>query len=63
MQAGILDLLAAMDGRREQASPPEAARMTVALTEAILQSQARGNVRVRLDEVTAPADRAHVPST
>lgn len=63
MQAGILDLLAAMDGRREQASPPEAARMTVALTEAILHSQARGNVPVRLDDVTAPADRAHVPST
>jgi predicted dehydrogenase len=63
MQAGILDLLAAMDGRREPTSPPESARMTVALTEAILQSQARGNVKVHLDELTVPARTAHVPST
>ena len=63
MQAGILDLLAAMDGRREPASPPESARMTVALTEAILHSQARGSVKVHLDELATPADRTHVPST
>jgi predicted dehydrogenase len=63
MQAGILDLLAAMDGLREPASPPESARMTVAVTEAILHSQARGSVKVHLDELAAPAGPAHVPST
>lgn len=63
MQAGVLDLLAAMDGRREPASPPESARITVALTEAILHSQSRGIVPVRLDDLAATADRAHVPST
>lgn len=53
MEAGILDLLRAMDGAREPSSPPEAARWAVAITQAILLSQARGNVVVRLDELPA----------
>lgn len=51
MQAGIADLITAMDEGRDPASPPEAARATVAITQAILLSQARGNVIVRLDEL------------
>ena len=54
MQAGILDLLRAMDEGRDPASPPESARATVAITQAILLSQARGNVIVRLEELAAP---------
>ena len=53
MQAGILDLITAMDEGRDPASPPESARATVAITQAILLSQARGNVIVRLDELAA----------
>lgn len=58
MQAAIIDLVSAMDEGRDPASPPEAARATVAITQAILESQARGNVKVQLSEF-APA----VPST
>jgi predicted dehydrogenase len=50
MQAAVLDLLTAMDEGRDPASPPEAARQTVAITQAILESQARGNVKVQLSE-------------
>jgi predicted dehydrogenase len=53
-QAAWLDLLGALDGGAEVQSSAESARMTVAVTEAILLSQERGNVRVRLDEL-APA--------
>jgi len=56
MQAGILDLITSMDAGRDPASPPESARATVAITQAILLSQARGNVIVRLDEL-APTPR------
>jgi predicted dehydrogenase len=50
MQAAVLDLVTAMDEGRDPASPPEAARVTVAITQAILESQARGNVKVQLAE-------------
>ena len=50
MQAAMLDLITAMDEGRDPASPPEAARATVAITQAILESQARGNVKVMLSE-------------
>jgi UDP-N-acetyl-2-amino-2-deoxyglucuronate dehydrogenase len=50
MQAAVLDLLTAMDEGRDPASPPESARATVAITQAILESQARGNVKVQLAE-------------
>lgn len=58
MQAGIIDLVRSMDEGRDPASPPETARATVAITQAVLLSQARGNVVVRLDELapgSAPA--------
>ena len=56
MQAGIQDLVTAMDEGRDPASPPEAARATVAITQAILESQARGNIKVMLSEFD-PVDR------
>jgi predicted dehydrogenase len=59
MQAALQDLIDSMDAGRQPASPPESARTTVALIQAILMSQARGNVPVRLDEL-APA--AHAPA-
>jgi predicted dehydrogenase len=50
-QAAWLDLFTALDtGRPVQCSARDA-RHTVALTDAILLSQQRGNVRVRLDEL------------
>jgi predicted dehydrogenase len=60
MQAGILDLITSMDAGRDPASPPESARATVAITQAILLSQARGNVVVHLDEL-APAPAHGTP--
>lgn len=54
MQAAIVDLMTAMDEGRDPASPPESARATMAITQAILLSQARGNIIVRLDELAAP---------
>lgn len=60
MQAAIIDLVTAMDEGRDPASPPEAARMTVAITQAILESQARGNIKVHLSEF-APAVRQDRP--
>ena len=51
MQAAIADLVRAMDEGRDPASPPESARATVAVTQAVLLSQARGNVVVHLDEL------------
>lgn len=50
MQAGLLDLINALDTGAPTASPPESARHAVAITQAILHSQARGNVTVRLAE-------------
>jgi hypothetical protein len=55
MQAGLQDLITSMDTGRRPASPPETARTTVALTQAILMSQQRGNVPVRLDELAPVA--------
>jgi predicted dehydrogenase len=54
MQAAMIDLVQAMDEGRDPASPPEAARIAVALTQAILLSQARGNVKVQLSELAPP---------
>ncbi len=56
MQAAVLDLVTAMDEGRDPASPPESARATVAITQAILESQARGNVKVQISEFD-PAGR------
>jgi predicted dehydrogenase len=50
-QAAWLDLFTALDTGRPVQSSAASARQTVALTEAILLSQQRGNVRVRLDEL------------
>jgi predicted dehydrogenase len=58
MQAGLQDLITSMDTGRPPASPPETARTTVALTQAILMSQARGNVPVRLEELAPVASQA-----
>ena len=46
MQAALMNLIAAMEGRQELMSPPREARKTVALIEGILASQAAGNCRV-----------------
>jgi predicted dehydrogenase len=54
-QAAWLDLLHALETGEEVQSPPESARQTVALTEAILLSQQRGNVPVRLAELAPPS--------
>jgi len=48
IQAAVLDLIAAMETGRETASPAASARNTVAITQAILESQAGGNVRVQV---------------
>lgn len=48
IQAALLDLIGAMESGRATASPPASARRTVAITRAILESQARGNVPVRI---------------
>ena len=58
-QAAWLDLLDVLDNGGEVQSSPASARLTVALTQAILLSQQRGNVRVRLDELAA----GRLPST
>jgi hypothetical protein len=58
MQAGLQDTIDALDTGRPPSSPPESARTTVALIQAILMSQARGNVKVDLEElapVSTPA--------
>ena len=49
MAAGVADLIDSHRAGREPASPPAAARMTVALTDAILRSQANGNIRVAVE--------------
>jgi predicted dehydrogenase len=48
IQAALLELIAAIDTGRPTASSPETARRTVAITQAILESHARGNVPVRV---------------
>ena len=48
IQAALLDLIAAVETGRPTASSPETARRTVAITQAILESQAQGNVPVRV---------------
>jgi predicted dehydrogenase len=54
MQAGLRDVIDSLDAGRQPSSPPESARTTVALIQAILMSQARGNVKVDLQELAAP---------
>lgn len=51
MQAAVLDLIRCMEQGGETQSPPHVARRTVAITDAILLSQARGNVPVKLAEL------------
>ena len=51
-QAAWLDLLDVLDHGGEVQSPASSARDVAALTEAILMSHQRGNVRVRLDELS-----------
>jgi hypothetical protein len=51
MSAAIRELIGAMRTGTDTTSTGEMARRTVAITEAILQSAARGNVRV---EITPP---------
>ena len=51
MQAAVLDLIRCMEQGGQTQSPPEVARHTVAVTDAILLSQARGNVPVKLAEL------------
>jgi predicted dehydrogenase len=46
MAAAVAELIEAMESGRPTQCPPEEARKTVALTEAILESQARGNAKV-----------------
>ncbi len=46
MAAAVADLIESLESGRPTQSPPEEARKTVALTEAILESQARGNAKV-----------------
>jgi predicted dehydrogenase len=60
-QAAWLDLIRALETGREVESPAESARRTVALTQAILLSQQRGNVRVHLAELAAPVAVAAPP--
>ena len=48
IQAALLDLIAAVETGRQTASPVQSARKTVAITQAILESQARGNIRVQV---------------
>ncbi len=55
MQAGLLDLITAMETGCPVQSPPREARKTVALIEAILASQAAGNARVAVDSGPPPA--------
>ena len=55
VEQGLQDVIDSLDAGREPSSPPESARTTVALIQAILMSQARGNVKVMLEEL-APAN-------
>jgi predicted dehydrogenase len=48
MQAGIVELMNATTGGGDLQCPPEEARKTVALIEAILESQAAGNQRIEV---------------
>jgi predicted dehydrogenase len=57
IHAALLDLIVAMETGRETASPVESARKTVAITQAILESQAHGNVPVRV--ARPPSLRGH----
>lgn len=49
MQAAIVDLLTALETGGRPQCPPEEARKTVALIEAVLASQAAGNARVAVE--------------
>jgi predicted dehydrogenase len=53
IQAALLDLIAAVEVGRPTASSPETARQAVAITKAILESQAQGNRPVKVARVAA----------
>jgi predicted dehydrogenase len=55
IQAALLDLIAAIETGRPMASSAETARRTVAISRAILESQSRGNVPVRVTPPPAPS--------
>jgi predicted dehydrogenase len=55
MQAAVRDLIDSLEAGRDTQSPPETARQVVAITDALLLSQARGHVPVRLSELAAPS--------
>ncbi len=48
IQAAVLDLIGELEAGRPTASPPETARHAVAITQAILESQAQGNRPVKV---------------
>jgi predicted dehydrogenase len=54
IQAALLDLIAAVENGRPMASSAETARRTVAITQAILESHAAGNVPVRVTPSPRP---------
>ena len=53
VQAALCDLIAAMETGRPTASPPETARQAVAITQAILESQAHGNRPAQVARIAA----------
>jgi predicted dehydrogenase len=60
IEAALRDLIESHEQGRSSSSPPESARHTVALTEAILRSQAAGHVPVHV--ARAPAGTTAAPS-
>ncbi|MGH2558241.1 MAG: Gfo/Idh/MocA family protein [Thermomicrobiales bacterium] len=61
MQAAVVDLLTALETGRPPQCPPEEARKTVAIIEAILLSQASGNARVPVAAAPTQAAAAATP--
>ena len=53
IQAALQDLIAAVELGRPTASSPATARQAVAITQAILESQAQGNRPVRVARIAA----------
>jgi len=55
IEAALRELISSVETGRPTASPPESARQTVAITQAILDSQAAGNRPVRVARPAAPS--------
>ena len=55
IEAALRELISSVETGRPPASPPESARQTVAITQAILDSQAAGNRPVRVARPAAPS--------